>query len=471
MVGCPFGGAAGGATRSASSDTVSELDDVVARLALGCEDEKVSEGGKKTGRNEKNERERESLSSSSSSSPSSSSSARATLPDEVSERGGALIRSCAEPLYYGDYLQLDKILDAQRPVSDSVGDAQHDEMLFITIHQTYEIWFKQILFELDSIRAIFSELTIGAQKISTALHRLLRVVEVFKILVDQVRVLETMTSQEFLNFRDYLFPASGFQSFQFRLIEIKFGVQRPREHTDRFMSALSPKHRAAVQKALDEPSLFDYVERWLRNIPFREFRGYNFQESYRKATDRVMELDRAVIEAQVSGDELRKSQAELRKTQYMYDSVFRREVHEELREKGARRLGFRATSSALFIVLYEHEPMLHLPARLLRALVDIDDAMNQWRYRHTQMVHKMIGMKLGTGGSLGFSYLRSTVDSLKVFFDLSNMSTLLIPKRLLPELPPVVRDQLKYFHSIEPYDRTLFELGGGGDSIVDWSFC
>jgi len=457
MVGCPFGAGAYTSAAQTTDPSLRVLDAAVSKLALG-EDVAPSDAvGSAT--------------TPAGTAEDAAAAPRGILPDEVSERGAALIRSCAEPLYYGDYLELDKILSAQHPVSDSVGDAQHDEMLFITIHQTYELWFKQILFELDSIRAIFSELTIGAQKISSALHRLLRVHEVFKILVDQVRVLETMTSQEFLNFRDYLFPASGFQSFQFRLIEIKFGVQRPAEHTARFMAALKPEHRVAVQAALDEPSLFDYVERWLRNMPFREFRGYSFQDSYRKATDRAIALDRAVIEAQIHGDELLKSEAELRKTQYMYSSVFKREVHDELRTNGARRLGFRATSSALFIALYEHEPMLHLPARLLRALVDIDDVINQWRYRHTQMVHKMIGVKLGTGGSLGFAYLRSTVDSLKVFFDLSNMSTLLLPKRLLPELPPMVRDQLKYFHSVEPYDRTLFELGSGGDSIVDWSFC
>eukprot|EP00186_Timspurckia_oligopyrenoides_P000944 CAMPEP_0182450026 /NCGR_PEP_ID=MMETSP1172-20130603/38448_1 /TAXON_ID=708627 /ORGANISM="Timspurckia oligopyrenoides, Strain CCMP3278" /LENGTH=433 /DNA_ID=CAMNT_0024647499 /DNA_START=142 /DNA_END=1443 /DNA_ORIENTATION=+ len=390
---------------------------------------------------------------------------------KISERGAAHIRSCTEPLYYGDYLQLDKIIDAQEPVSYKMGDPQHDEMLFITIHQTYELWFKQILFELDSVRNIFAELTIGAQKVSTALHRLIRILEIFKILVDQIRVLETMTSQEFLNFRDYLFPASGFQSFQFRLIEIKLGVQRSSEHQERFMQALKPEHRQLVQDALNEPSLCDYVERWLRNIPFREFRGYSFQKSYQEATDRILQLDTAVIESQFEGDALERGLADLKRAKYTFESVYKREVHEEMKLKGVRRFGFRATSSALFIILYEHESMLQLPARLLRVLVDIDDAVNQWRYRHTQLVHKMIGTKMGTGGSLGFPYLRSTVDSLKVFSDISNLSTLQIPKRFLPELPPMVRDQLKYFHNIEPYDRTLFELGGGGDTILDWSFC
>eukprot|EP00184_Porphyridium_aerugineum_P004973 CAMPEP_0184706630 /NCGR_PEP_ID=MMETSP0313-20130426/36858_1 /TAXON_ID=2792 /ORGANISM="Porphyridium aerugineum, Strain SAG 1380-2" /LENGTH=499 /DNA_ID=CAMNT_0027168189 /DNA_START=942 /DNA_END=2438 /DNA_ORIENTATION=- len=386
----------------------------------------------------------------------------------LSERGGQSIRHAKSDLYYADYLGLDKILDAQHPISFSTGDPQHDEMLFITIHQTYEIWFKQIIFEVDSIRSIFADLTLGARQVSVALHRLLRVLEILKILVDQIRVLETMTSQAFLDFRDYLFPASGFQSFQFRLLEIKLGVVRNEAQQDRFMDALRPEHRELVQKAVQEPSLFDYVERWLRNMPFREFRGYNFHEQYKRATDRMMALDRAVIESQFEGEDLNRALAELKKNERMFESVYDRTVHEDMVKSGMRRMGFRATCSALFVMLYEKEPMLHIPARLLRVLIDIDDGINQWRYRHTQMVHRMIGMKIGTGGSLGVPYLRSTVNHLKVFSDLSNMSTLLIPSRLLPELPSVVRDQLKYFHNIEPYDRTLFELGGGGDTILDW---
>jgi tryptophan 2,3-dioxygenase len=82
----------------------------------------------------------------------------------------------------------------------------------------------------------------------------------------------------------------------------------------------------------------------------------------------------------------------------------------------------------------------------------------------------MIGVKVGTGGTLGHSYLKQTIDSHKVFADIANLSTLLIPRRLLPALPSALRDQMKFFHSVEKWDRTLFEAGGGGDTI-DWTFC
>ncbi|OSX70563.1 hypothetical protein BU14_0720s0003 [Porphyra umbilicalis] len=370
--------------------------------------------------------------------------------------------------YYPDYLALDELLACQRPLSFAAGDPHHDEMLFITIHQTYELWFKQIIFELDSVRRIFAELSLGEKKISLALHRLSRIREIQKILVDQISVLETMTPQEFLDFRDYLFPASGFQSFQFRLIEIKLGVRPEQRLNGKWIKNVSPEHQALLRKVQAEPSLFDYVERWLRHIPFRDFRGYSFPSAYETAVDRMFTLDRTNLERQLSGDDLARSLDDLERTRYTFESVYKRDVHEKMIATGARRLGFRATHSSLMIMLYQDEPMLQLPARLLHVLVDVDEQLNQWRYRHSQMVHRMIGIKVGTGGTLGHGYLRATVDNNKVFSDIANLSTLLIPRRLLPELPAELRDQLKYFHQIEAFDRQLFESGGTGE---DLSFC
>lgn len=373
-------------------------------------------------------------------------------------------------LYYPDYLRLGTLLDCQRPVSFARGNPCHDEMLFITIHQTYELWFKQLIFELDSVRAILAELNIGEKRISLALHRLTRIREIQKLLNDQIRVLETMTPQEFLEFRDYLFPASGFQSFQFRLLEIKLGVRPDQRLNARWILNISPQHQELLREAQQEPSLFDYVERWLRNIPFREFRGYNFQRSYEAAISKMFDIERDNIHDKLEPAERNAMLTELQNTNRTFESVYKRDIHEQLIESKERRLGFRATSASLMIMLYQDEPMFQLPARLLHMLIDVDEQMNQWRYRHSQMVHRMIGVKMGTGGSLGHSYLKQTIDSQKVFADLANLSTLLIPLRLLPPLPAELRDQMKYFHSIEKYDRTMFEMGGGGDEI-DWSFC
>eukprot|EP00177_Eucheuma_denticulatum_P002036 GFKZ01003644.1.p1 GENE.GFKZ01003644.1~~GFKZ01003644.1.p1 ORF type:complete len:466 (-),score=50.25 GFKZ01003644.1:1170-2567(-) len=373
-------------------------------------------------------------------------------------------------LYYPDYLRLGQLLDCQRPISFARGNPCHDEMLFITIHQAYELWFKQLIFELDSVRAILAELNIGEKDVSLALHRLTRIREIQKLLNDQIRVLETMTPQEFLEFRDYLFPASGFQSFQFRLLEIKIGVSPEQRLNGKWIRNIEPKHQELLREVQQEPSLFDYVERWLRNIPFREFRGYSFQKSYESAIQKMFEIERDNINERVDPAERSSVLRDLQKTYRTFESVYKREVHEEMIATKNRRLGFRATAASLMIMLYQDEPMFQLPARLLQMLIDVDEQMNQWRYRHSQMVHRMIGIKMGTGGSLGHSYLKKTIDSQKVFADLANLSTLLIPRRLLPPLPAELRDQMKYFHSIEKYDRTMFEMGGGGDEI-DWSFC
>lgn len=380
-------------------------------------------------------------------------------------------KSSIEPLYYPDYLGLDKLLSCQKPVSFAKGDPCHDEMLFVIIHQSYELWFKQLLFELDSVREILSELTVGEKRISLVLHRLTRIREIQKLLNEQMRVLETMSPQEFLEFRNHLFPASGFQSFQFRLIEIKLGVVPDQRFNARWIRNLSQEHQKQLREAQAEPSLFDYVERWLRNIPFREFRGYKFQDSYAEAVKRMFQGERQSIELSLTdGAERREALRDLENTRGYFESVYSREAHDALIKSGSRRLGFRATSTSLMIMLYEDEPMLQLPARLLHMLTDVDEQLNQWRYRHSQMVHRMIGVKVGTGGSLGHSYLKKTIDSQKVFGDIANLSTLLIPKSLLPALPSSLRDQMKFFHSVEKWDQTLFEAGGGGDTI-DWTFC
>ncbi|MDQ3015641.1 MAG: tryptophan 2,3-dioxygenase, partial [Bacteroidota bacterium] len=121
-------------------------------------------------------------------------------------------------VHYHAYLQLDKLLDAQHPRSAEVEKVSaHDEMLFIIMHQVYELWFKQVIHELGSISVMFEDNRMDENEISTAVHRLERIVEIQKLLIEQISVMETLTAMDFLDFRQYLFPASGFQSLQFRI--------------------------------------------------------------------------------------------------------------------------------------------------------------------------------------------------------------------------------------------------------------
>ena len=141
-------------------------------------------------------------------------------------RRSSLVDKPYPPVDYGEYLQLDKLLTSQSPKSTEAGAPAHDEMLFIVVHQAYELWFKLILHELDSVMGLFRHDSVDERSVGVAVARLERIVEIQKVLLDHLRVLETMTPLDFLEFRDLLMPASGFQSVQFRLIENRLGLRR-----------------------------------------------------------------------------------------------------------------------------------------------------------------------------------------------------------------------------------------------------
>jgi tryptophan 2,3-dioxygenase len=326
------------------------------------------------------------------------------------------------PVDYAQYLGLGQLLSSQHPKSDEYGRPAHDELLFIVVHQVYELWFKQILHELGSVVALFQADSVDERNIGTAVSRLQRVAGIQELLVDQLGVLETMTPLDFLDFRDMLLPASGFQSAQFRAIERTLGVKR------------------------DQPSLFDLVEKWLERTPFLDLPGYQFWASYRAAVDEMLADDRRTIEAHPSftPEERALQLAELDRTRQSFEALLDEATHERLRREGARRMSHRATLAALLIHLYRDQPILHLPFRFLTLLVDVDERLATWRYRHALMVHRMIGTKIGTGGSSGHHYLMGTVERSKVFSDLFNLSTFLIPRSALPELPEKVARRLGF---------------------------
>ncbi|HEY7514607.1 MAG TPA: tryptophan 2,3-dioxygenase family protein [Vicinamibacteria bacterium] len=354
------------------------------------------------------------------------------------------------PVDYGQYLRLDALLDSQSPRSAELGRPAHDEMLFIVVHQAYELWFKQILHELDSLLALFRQESVDERSIGVAAARLQRIVEIEKILIDQLRVLETMTPLDFLDFRDMLVPASGFQSVQFRLIENKLGLRGP----DRAAMEKTPaagKHDGRQQEALRAsetgPSLFALVEKWLERTPFLELPGYQFWESYGEAVHAMLQDDRRTIQTNPSLSEAEKESqlAQLAQTESAFEAVLDDKAHARLVAEGKRRLSHRATRAALFIHLYRDQPILHLPFRFLTLLVDVDELLATWRYRHALMVHRMIGTKIGTGGSSGHRYLLATVERNKVFGDLYDLSTFLISRSALPALPPDMERRLGFY--------------------------
>ncbi len=356
------------------------------------------------------------------------------------------------PAYYAEYLSLDKLLSSQNLRSVEHGTPAHDELLFITVHQVYELWFKQILHEMDAVINTFKQDYVDEKQVGIAVSRLHRIIEIQKILVDQLNVLETMTALDFLDFRDLLYPASGFQSYQFRLIENRMGMdpeQRLLYNRESYYAPLYPEHQEILKQAEQEPSVLRLVERWLERIPFLDFQGFDFWKAYQQAVNEMLETDRQSILANpVSTDDEKKLQLkEVAGNEENFRVILDAEKHNDLISKGRRRISHRASQAALLILLYRDEPMLHLPFRLLTALMDIDELFTAWRSRHALMAQRMIGNKIGTGGSTGYNYLKATIDKYKIFGDFVNLSTFLIPRSRLPELPEHVRKNMGFRYS------------------------
>lgn len=353
------------------------------------------------------------------------------------------------PIYYSDYLQLDNLLESQKPKSDEYGHYAHEEMLFIIVHQAYELWFKQILHEVDSITKMFRDDTVDENNIGIAVSRLERVTEIQKLLIEQLRVLETMTPLDFLEFRDFLIPASGFQSFQFRLIENKLGLsdeKRLQYNNVDYLNTLSEKHRELIMETVQSPSLFELVEKWLERTPFLNSGNFSFWASYKEAVEKMLEHDKNIImENQTLTEKKREFQLKaIELTRENFEALFDENKHNELVKEGKRHLSNKAMLAAIFINLYRDEPILHMPFNFLNQLVEVDELFTTWRYRHALMVHRMIGSKIGTGGSSGHQYLMATVDKHRIFTDLFNLTTYLIPRSELPKLPAELVKELGF---------------------------
>jgi tryptophan 2,3-dioxygenase len=241
---------------------------------------------------------------------------------------------------YGSYLKIDELLSLQQRRSDP---AEHDEMLFIIIHQVYELWFKELLHELDHVMRLLE----GDESFRSQ-HTLKRILTILKVMVAQLDILETMTPLEFLSFRERLDAASGFQSDQFRQIEFLLGV-KSEQAIRRFPD--ESRARTALERRSREPTLWDAFLRYLS------------REKY-----------------------------EVPPTALARDVVAPVEPSPEIQR--------------ILVEVYRRDPK---NAELCERLVDLDEGVQEWRYRHVKMVERTIGGRRGTGGSPGAAYLRETV--------------------------------------------------------------
>jgi tryptophan 2,3-dioxygenase len=353
-------------------------------------------------------------------------------------------------IHYNSYLQVDKITSAQNLRSDDLGVHAHDEMLFIITHQVYELWFKQINYELRAIISEFSAHQVNEKSVGIAVSRLERIIEIMKLLVQQIGVMETMTPLDFLDFRNYLFPASGFQSFQFREMEVMLGLKENKRTTynDKPYHCVFADTKKDTLVGLEKSnSLLDLIEDWLERTPFLEFGDYNFVAEYQKSVQVMLEKEKeAIMNTDILSEEFKQMRLTmLGDTNTYFANIMDEEKHNILIAEGKLSLSYKATLAALFINLYRDEPILHVPFLLLSKLVEIDDQLTTWRYRHAQMVMRMLGKKVGTGGSSGHEYLATTAAKHHIFADFHNVSTLLIPRSSLPILPDNFKKTLGFY--------------------------
>jgi tryptophan 2,3-dioxygenase len=342
-------------------------------------------------------------------------------------------------LYYSEYIELDRILNSQHPKSFESMDKGNDEMLFIIIHQVYELWFKQILFELDLVRHIFIQEGINdnSDDMSKVVHKLKRIGKILELINQQVSVLETMTALDFLEFRNFLLPASGFQSKQFRLIEAKLGLKMEQrykaeyyKHTRR--GSLSEADLQEVNQAESESTLKELIIKWLERMPYLD-------ERYWKEYKQVSEsnpVDRHkfwVDYRNAYQNSLSENEAgRLRE----FDKVFF--------EEGRGDVSPAAMRAALFITIYRNLPIFQMPFELLNTLSEIDELLSNWRYRHFMMVRRMIGLRVGTGGTSGAGYLEGTLSQHYAFREITEVATFLIERSKRPVLPSALTEKVSF---------------------------
>ncbi len=348
---------------------------------------------------------------------------------------------------YKSYLELDKLLSSQNMKSTEYNKPAHDEMLFIVVHQAYELWFKQILHELDSVLELFSKEYVQEKSMGVIVARLDRMMEIFKLLQMQIPVLETMTALDFLDFRDMLYPASGFQSQQFRLIENKLGLKKRLTYNNaNYKEAFNDKDKTELSASEGQTSLFECVDKWLKRTPFLKDEGFDFWQDYKKAVQVMLDKEKDLTERnKLIDDEIKQKQLlQIQKTEELFSALFDKSKYDELVTAGQWRLSYESIHAALLIQMYRYEPIFQLPFRLITRLLDIDETLTEWRYKHALMAKRMLGTKVGTGGSSGAEYLKKSTETHKVFSDFFQLTTFFIPRSSLPPLSEGLLKKLNF---------------------------
>jgi len=355
------------------------------------------------------------------------------------------------PTTYWDYIKVEEILSLQSGLSDTDAELANDEVLFITVHQIDELWFKLIIRELVSIRDLFAAEHVPEQSLSAAVRGIRRVAQLMHNVAAHFSLMESMTTRDYLAFRDKLSPASGFQSAQLREVEILLGLGADERislgHESSYLDALldadgNPTAASErVRKRLeDTPSIKDAIHAWLHRTPIRGSRPGDdgdtavvdaFIEDYLAAQvgqSKVNEDD-AVALAKNEADEKRLRARYAKEREGARAFLTAQDVPEEHRAK-TRRI----RAALVFIESYRELPLLAWPREIVDGVVALEQSMLIFRQRHARMVERVIGRRTGTGGSAGVDYLDQTALRYRVFSDVWAVRTLLLRRAVLPPL-------------------------------------
>lgn len=322
--------------------------------------------------------------------------------------------------YYADYLNLENVL---KHINTCQLNA-HDEHLFIITHQNHELWFKQLIFELQSVLDMM-QANEGELALAKIIIRLNRCQKIFDTLIRQIDILETMSPMAFLAFRDKIIPASGFQSLQFRLLEHVLGV-------DAVSAQGCPHYRlneqdfAVLEKAHLTITIRECLIHILANLPYAKQDLPAFWEAYAKEILLTHQYERKIIQ----GNECL-NQVERHVQLQQIDNNF---ACFKSWYDGAETISSRAEFVSLYIFLHHENDRFNSWYQLLKNLMDIDEQMCLWRFHHYMMVQRMIGHKIGTGGSSGQTYLKNHLESHRAFVFLLNLINFLLPPQQIPKV-------------------------------------
>lgn len=355
---------------------------------------------------------------------------------------------------YWDYIKVEELLALQSGLETDDESLANEEVLFVVVHQIYELWFKIVLRELTSARDLFTAEVVAEQELSGVVERLRRIAAIFDVASRHFAVVETIGTRAYLSFRDKLMPASGFQSAQLRQIEIMFGLEEdtrvPLGPKGSHLAALhspgggaSPALARVERTLADTPNFREALDGWLARTPIDATRGADgdaesdvdgFVARYLEAHAGVVGASRdhaqSVAEAasrDVEGERARLAGVYERERAGV--EAFLRPEHDPARPDRAR-----VRAAIVFLESYRELPLLAWPREVLAAVIEVEQAFVMFRQRHARMVERVIGRRTGTGGSAGVEYLDRTALEYRIFDDLWAVRTLLLPEAATPPL-------------------------------------